>query len=258
MKGQDKFDKDELIKSLEDLSFSQEEIDSIVEKAEKEGKFAPPAGSKAPDDDDETIDEKAVKKLDGKEKEEMQKSCDKIVKMKDELDKSMSAFLDKYGSAPGIPTPTTDLEKVKSEKLDIEKSEVNSFEKAFGSKFETIEKGLEAQTKINEEFLKSLQGISATVNAIAEAPNPFKSILGNYKGSLLEKGEKVGEDGKRVISLKNKEYALNEFQKAVDKVENEDDKQIVRNMISDFTIANKVSEIGINIVKKALNIDIEK
>jgi len=256
MEDQDKMDKDELIKSLVEVGFSESEIDGIIEKAEKEDKFTP----KEKTADEKTIDEEAEEKAVNKESDsdDMKKSYDKVMSMKSELDKSMADFLNKYGSAAGIKTPDTDIEKVKSEKGDIQKSEVNDFEKAFGSKLDDIQKSFDGQSKINEEFLKSLQGIKETVNAIAETPNPFKGIFGNYKGNLLEKGEKLNDNGKRVISLRNKDQATEEFQKAVDLIENEADKQVVRNMISDFTITNKTNATGLNIVKKALDIDIEK
>ena len=245
-----KMDRDELIKSLADFDFSQEEIDAILEKGEKEEKFAP----KEKTEDEKTIDEEAKEKAGNKD--EMKKAYDKVMSMKEDLDKSMTDFLNKYGNAPGIKTPDTDIEKVKSEKEDIQKSEINDFEKAFGDKFDTITKSLENQSLINDELVKSLQKINSTVNAIAEAPNPFKGLFGNYKGSLVEKG--ISDTGKRIVSLRDKDQALEEFQKAVDKVENETDKQIVRNLISDFNISNKTNAVGLNIVKKALDIDIEK
>jgi len=254
----EKLDKDELIKSLTELGFEQSEIDEVILKGEKEDKFSPKK-----EEDEETIDEaeaESAEKKDGKEDaDDMKKSYDKIMNMKSEIDKSMADFLEKYGCAPGIKTPDTDLEKVKSEKEDIQKSEANDFEKAFGSKFETIEKGLSDQSKINDEFLKSLQNISETVKAIAETPNPFKGVFGNYKGNILEKGEKVDANGKRILSLsRDKETVLDEFAKAVDKVDNEQDKQLIRDAISTLNISNRVSPQSIEIVKSTLNIDIEK
>lgn len=246
-----KIDKEELVKSLIDLEFSQEEIDKIVEKAEKDEKFTAEDKPEANKTVDELAEEKAV------DKDDMKKAYDKVCSMKEDLDKSMTDFLNKYGNAPGIKTPDTNIETVKSEKEDIQKSEINDFEKAFGDKFDSISKSLENQSLINDELVKSLQKINETVNAIAETPNPFKGVFGNYKGSILEKGEN-SEGGKRVLSLRDKDQAIEEFQKAIDKVENEQDKQIVRDLLSDFTISNKANATGLNIVKKALNIDIEK
>ena len=257
MEDTGKMDKDDLIKSLQDLEFSQAEIDDIVSKAEKEDKFESKEPKEKPEDE-KTIDEEAEDKAVAENDNDMKKSYDKIMSMKGDLDKSMTDFLNKYGNAPGIKTPDTDIEKVKAIEVDIEKSEVNSFEKAFGDKFDSIQKSLESQSTLNEEIVKSLQKMNETVNAIAEAPNPLKGIFGNYRGNLLEKGEKLDQDGRKVISLRNKDAALEEFQKAIDKVDNEQDKQIVRNLISDFNIANKTNQTGLNIVKKALNIDIEK
>jgi len=257
--NKERLDKDEFIKSLTELEFSKEEIDSIVEKAEKEGGFKDKVEddvTKEKDKDIKTVDEENA------DKNEMKKAYDKVVSMKEDLDKSMTDFLNKFGSAPGIPTPKTDLNVESTVKETVSKALTDEFQKSFGDKFETIEKSIGDfvldQSKINNELVKSIGEISETVKAIAETPNPFKSILGNYKNSILEKGEKTNENGNKVISLRNKELATDTFEKAVDKVENEQDKQIIRNMISDYTISNKVNADGLDIVSKALKVDFEK
>lgn len=175
--------------------------------------------------------------------------------MKCDLDKAMTDFLDKFGSMPGVKTPDSDFTK-KAEEDQLNKSIENDFEKSFGSRFDDIQKGFESQNKINEEIVKSLQNLTTTVNQIAETPNPLKSILGKY--GFIEKGEKTNELGKKVVNLKNKEAVQNEISKAMDKVENEDDKQVLRDMLSDYTISNKTNPLGLDIVKKALDIDFEK
>lgn len=271
-----RLDKDELIKSLQEFEFSQAEIDGIVEKAEKDGEFESKEKK-----DDETIDEEAAEKNKNKEDEsgeEMKKAYDKVMSMKDELDKSMTEFLNKFGSAPGIKTPDTDLHK--GEETEIEKSEQERlaakkekkrFKKAErkrlakekkddinkGEKTD-IEKAFETQTDVNNQILKSLEKVTETVAKIAEAPNPMKSLWGSYGKSVIEKGERVDEDGKRIINLDNKDAMTEVIEKSIDKIENEQDKQIVRSMLSNYTISNKLSFDGLNIVKKAMNIDFEK
>ena len=255
--NKERLDKDELIKSLTELEFSPEEIDSIVEKAEKEGGFKDKVEDVAEekDENEKTVDEEAA------DKNEMKKAYDKVMSMKDELDKSMADFLNKFGSAPGILTPATDL-SVESTVKAVAKAEVDGFEKSFTGKFDSIEKSFGDfvldQSKVNDELVKSISKISETVNAIAETPNPFKGIFHNYKNSILEKGEKTNDNGHKVVSLRNKELTTETFEKAVDKVTNEEDKQIIRNMISDFTIAGKLNPTGLDIVSKALEIDFEK
>ena len=264
----DKLNKDELVKSLQDLEFTQEEIDTIISKAEKDGKIA-------------SGDDEVVEKPEDYDKEEMKKAYDKVMSMKDELDKSMTDFLDKYGSVPGFTKPTDDVAK-KSVEADIEKSEEkeekkeevieksmetegnDDLMKSFDSKFEDIQKSFvdkfEEQGKINEQILKSLTEVSATVKEIAETPNPMKGLFGSYKDLLLEKGgDKTNEDGQKVYSLsKDKSSVVDAFEKAIDKVENEKDKSLIRDMISTYTINKSVNDTGLNIVKKALNIDFEK
>ena len=248
----DKPDRDELIKSLQELEFSEEEIAIVIEKAEKDGKFVK---DDEPVDDPEEYDEPEEKE---KDDEEVKKAYDKIMSMKDELDKSMTAFLDKYGNVPNLKKPTSSVEAIKSEKTDIEKAEVVDIEKAFGDRFDTIIKSFESQSKFNDELQKSIGDLKEEVEKIANTPNPFKGLFGSYKNSIIEKGEKTNEEGQPVYSLKDKSAVTEVFEKAIDKVSDEKDKSLIRNMISDYTISNKTNDTGLNIVKKALNIDFEK
>lgn len=259
LNNDDSLKRDELEKSLRDLDFTPEEITSIIEKAEKEGKFQPKEEEK--EEDEKTIDEE--KAQEGKEEtekgydaDEMKKAYGEVMAAKSAFDKAMDGFLDKFGSVPGFTAPTDFVKK--SEEAEIEKSGVNDFEKAFGSRFDEILKGFESQTKVNDQLQKSLEEVSKAVEQIATAPNPLKGLFGNYRGSVIEKGERTDEDGKTVYSLGNKELVTEQFEKAIDKVENEADKQVIRDMISSYTISNNISPKGLNIVKKALNIDFEK
>lgn len=275
------FDKDELRKSLAELDFTETEIDEIITKAEEEGKFGgeeggkpafkkqkkqsekapksrmegkeepdgdePEGGEKEPEgseggeeggepvEDDETIDEKSMKK-----------AFDKVVGMKNDLDKAMTDFMNKFGSAPGVKTPDTTLGK----------SMGNDIEKAFSGKFNEIDAALKGQKTTNETILKSLELIGKNVQAIAESPSPFKGIHGSYK--FLEKGEKTGEDGNAVVSLRNKDRVIEVFEKSLEKIEDESDRKIVSDMISDFTVVNKVNPSGLAIVRKTMNVDFEK
>lgn len=251
--------KDELIKSLTDLEFSVEDINEIVEKAEKEGKLAPA--------DDNVVKEGAEYEAAEKEKtdkEEVKKAFDKIMSMKDELDKSIADFTCKYGEMPGFEKPKTEPVVVteKAETDELEKAEKDAFEKALGGRFEVIEKAFEdrftAQQKINEELLKSLSGIQSTVQQIAETPNPLKGLFGSYGNAIIEKGGKSNEDGQTVYSLRDKKSVIGVFEKSIDKISNEADRQIVNNMISSYTISGLTNDTGLDIVKKALNVDFEK
>lgn len=257
MSEKDLINKDEFIKSLTDLEFSPEEITEIVEKAEKEGKFAPKDDE--PVEKPEDYKEEKAEKEEPEEKEdkdEMKKAYDKIMSMKDELDKSMTDFLDKFGKVPGLPTPTEFVKK--SEDNDIEKSFDSKFdviEKAFSGKFDEISKAFTEQAEVNSEILKSLKSMNDTVNAIAETPNPYKGLFGSYRNSVIEKGGKGDEN---VVSLRDKNEVISTFEKAIDRVENEKDKNAIRDMISTFTISGLTNPTGLDIVKKALNIDFEK
>ena len=234
-------DKDDLRKSLEGL-FTEEEILALIEKAEVEGKF----------DDDKTIDEEDQEKP---KEEDVKKAYDEIMAKKTELDKSIEVFFDKFGNIPGFTKPE-DPFKSKAIENDIEKAEVNDIEKAFGSKFDEIQKSFESQSNLIDEIKKSMETLSEDVKKVAEAPNPFKSLMGKYQ--FIEKGDKDG-DGKDNLSLsKDKSKVIDLFVKSLDKIENEEDQGLVRNMISDYTISNKTNTTGLNIVKKAMDIDFEK
>ena len=248
-----KLDKNELVKNLQGLDFSEEEISDIIKKGEKEGNFKP----KEKEEDTETVDEAAAesaKKKDGEE--EIKKAYDKIVSMKADIDKAMGDFLNMFGNVPGLTTPTEFVKKAIED--DLEKSQVNDIEKAFGEKIDNILKGFEKQTEINEELTKALGEIQGTVEKIASSDKMFKSVFGNYTGNVIEKGEKIDGDGKTVYNLGNKNACNDQFAKSMEKIENEEDKQVVRDLISTFNISGFTSDRGLNIVKKALNIDFEK
>jgi len=262
-KNQDLLNKDELTKSLQDFDFSEEEIASILEKAEKEGKL-------------EVRDKEVVDDSGEYDKEEMKKAYDGVMKAKAEFDKSMSDFLDKFGNVPGLKTPddftkkseddelekAEDFEIEKADEDELEKAEEDFIQKAFGEKVDGIEKSIssyfENQNKVNEELMKSLTKLNEDVTAIAETPNPLKSLLGSYGNLVIEKGIKMKDDGTEVYNLRNKSGVTEAFEKSLDKIDNEKDKQVVRDMISTYTISGVTSETGLNIVKKALNIDFEK
>ena len=249
--------REDLIKSLQDLEFSPDEITDIVSKAEKEGKFE--AGeTKEEEKETETIDE--AKADAAEDKDDMKKAFDKIMDMKASIDKSMAEFLDMFGKVPGMTTPT-DFTK-KSEEDELKKAEEANIEKAFGDKFGTIEKSIqsfvESQATINEKITKALDEVALDIKKVAEAPNPLKGIFGNYKGNILEKGEKVNEQGKTVVSLRNKEQVEGLFEKAINKSDNEEDKKFMRSALADNSISNKIQNTGFDIVKKALEIDFEK
>lgn len=252
---QDKLNKDELIKSLQDLEFSEEEISDIVSKAEKEDKLSkedekPVTDPKEYEGDDDKKEEDTEE-----DKDDMKKAYDKIMSMKEDIDKSMTAFLDKFGKVPGLTTPTDFVKK--SEEVEIEKSldsKPDVIEKAFGDKFTEISKAFSEQAEVNSEILKSLKEMHSTVNAIAETPNPYKGLFGSYRNSIIEKG---GKD-ENVVSLRDKNEVIDAFEKAINKVSDEKDKNLIRDMISTFTISGITSPTGLDIVKKALNIDFEK
>lgn len=247
-------DKDDLIKALTDTGFSQEEINDLITKAEEDGKFEEKEEKEA--EDDKTVDEAAQEKEE--DKDEMKKAFDKVMDMKSELDKAMDSFFDKFGSVPGFTKPE-DPFKSKSVENDIEKAEVVDIQKSFDTIqkgfTDMIEKAFSEQSIVIDDLKKSLDTVKEDIKKVAEAPNPFKSLTGRYQ--FLEKGEK--EDGKQSLSLaRNKHKVIDTFVKSLDKIENEEDQNVVRNMISDFTIANKTNEAGLNIVSKAMEIDFEK
>lgn len=243
-------DKDELRKSLLEF-FTPEEAEAMIVKAEKDGKF----GSDNEDDDsgkpadDKTIDQEAAEKAG--EGDDVKKAYDQIMSLKSELDKSISKFFDMFGNMPGVKTPDSDMTK-KSIDNDIEKGLDNEITKSFDS----IMKGFDKQNEINQEIIKSISDVAKTVNQIAQAPNPMKSIMGQY--GFIEKSEKTNEEGKKVISVRNKTAVQSEISKAMDKITDEGEQQVLRNMLSDFTISNRLNPEGLDIVKKALDIDFEK
>ena len=243
---------EDLKKALTDLDFSPEEIDSMISKAEKDEEVK----DEKSEEDKETIDQKNQDA--GEEKDEMKKAFDKVKDMKTELDKAMDSFFDKYGSVPGFTKPE-DPFCMKSVENDIEKSEKEDIQKSFDTIqkgfSDLIEKAFADQNTVIDELKKSISDIKEDVAKVAEAPNPLKSLLGKY--NYIEKGEK--DNDRKSISLSTDRYkALEVFEKSLSKIENEEDQNVVRNMISDFTIAKKTNQTGLNIVSKAMEIEFEK
>lgn len=231
---------DELRKSLTELEFSEEEVNEMISKAE---------------DEEEEVEEPEVDEEE--DEEEMSKAYNNIMKMKTDLDKAMDSFLDRFGKVPGFKTPDFDV-KNKSIDTDIEKAEKEDISKAFSNNFDMIQKSFDAQKEFNEEIKKSLENISEVVSKIAEAPNPLKSLFGNYSRSIIEKGEKLNDEGKRIVDLNNKKEVQDVLLKSLDVLTEEDHKQAVRDEISNFTVTNKLNPKTLNIVKKAMNVDFEK
>lgn len=243
---------EDLRKSLKDLEFSNEEIEEMVNKAVQMDI------SKSEDESEEEEEEGKEKESDeeneGSETEEdeneMKKAFDDIKKMKSELDKAMDTFLDRFGNVPGFNKPDFDI---KNKGID------NDIEKAFGSeKLNMIEKSFEKQEEVNSNILKSLDALKESVNQIANAPNPLKSLLGDYSGSIIQKGERTDENGKSVINVSNKKAVQEVLLKSLDVLKEEDHKQLVRDEISNFTVVNKLNPKTLNIVSKAMNVEFEK
>ena len=247
-----RLDLDELKKSLEELEFSPEEIQEVLEKAEKDNQSI----EKGMDDEGKgDASDKDVADPKELEKEKMEKAYSDICMKSEELKKSISEYQDKFGNVPGFKTPT-DFFTEKSLDADIEKGFQNQsdlIEKAFAGKFDLIEKSFE---KMTDGISLKLDEIQKGVTEIASAPNPLKGLFGNYHNKVVEKG--VNGEGTDVINLRDRRAALNAFEKSLDKINDEEDKNAVRDLISDFTISKVTNDKALNIVKKALNIDFEK
>lgn len=240
---------EDLRKSLKDLEFSKEEVEEMVNKAinldisksEDEGDEEEEGKEK---ESDESEEEEEV------EENEMKKAFDDIKKMKSELDKAMDTFLDRFGNVPGFTKPDFDI---KNKGID------NDIEKGFGSeKLNMIEKSFEKQEEVNETILKSLDALKESVSQIANAPNPLKSLLGDYSGSIIQKGERTDENGKSIINVSNKKAVQDVLIKSLDVIKEEDHKQLVRDEISNFTVVNRLNPKTLNIVSKAMNVEFEK
>lgn len=221
----------ELKKSLTDLEFSEEEIKDMISKAEEE-----------------EIEEET-------EEEEMKKAYDSIMKMKSVLKTAMDSFLDRFGNVPGFHAPNFDI-KDKSVVNDIEKSFSDDIVKGFSLQFDDLKKSIESQLTFNETIQKSIDSINETVNKIAETPNPFKSLMGSY--GIIEKGDKMSEDGKKIISLKDKRGVQDILLKSLSVIKEEDKIQKIRDEISNFTVTNKLNPKSLDIVSKAMNVEFEK
>lgn len=254
-----RLDLDELRKSLQELEFSETEIQEVLEKAEAENKLLDDDDSitKGCDAEKGKVTDKDVADPAELEKEEMKKAYDEIMYKKTDLDKSISDYCDKFGNVPGFTKPD-DFFTSKSLDVNIEKgftAQNDLFEKAFAG-VEALKITVMEQVEINKGITDSLNKIQKSVEEIANTPNPLKGLFGSYQNKVVEKGGKDGDVD--VISLRDRGAAINAFEKSLDKIENEEDKNAVRSLISTFTINKTVNDKALNIVKKALKVDFEK
>lgn len=238
--------KDELRKSLEGLGFTSEEVNDLILKAEKEGKF---------EEEEEEEDDPSP--------EDMEKAYSDLEKMYEGFQSNLSTFLDKYGKVPGFKTPTFDV-KEKSIENDIEKGlnvdfgeSLKLIQKSIQDQFDQLQVKLEESTLVRSESIeKSLNGLHDQFEEFLNAPNPLKSILGNY--SPIEKGIRENENGKQIVSRSNKKMVQDCFMKAIDKVEAEDQKEMLRAGLSNLTIVGNCNPKAYSIVEKALDVEFEK
>jgi hypothetical protein len=246
-------DKEELRKSLTGM-FSEEEINELIEKAEKEGKFGAKKEKEDPEDEDE--DDEG-----GDEKAEMEKAYGELKSMHEGYSAKKSEFLDKFGKVPGFKTPDFDV-KVKAVENDIEKSfDSDKFstniQKSFTDKLDEIEKSIQKSYEDKFETIqKSIDSIGNKFEEFLNAPNPLKSIVGNY--SFIEKGIKTNEDGKTIVRYGNKKAVQDQIMKAIDVVKEEDQKEMLRTGLSNLTVTGNCSPKVYGIVEKALDIEFEK
>lgn len=261
---ENKIKKDDLVKALTDVGFSEEDIEQAVEKAMEEGKL----------DTEEPGNEEG-----NEEKEEMEKALQGIAKLKGDLQKAESEFLDRFGNVEGFTKPTEFITKSEQEIEELAKQQEAEIRKSIEEELENNQETLfksedfkddlvkgvvdSMSTSFTEKFeniQKSITTIQEEVKAIADAPNPLKGIFGNYQKELIQKS--VDAEGNASVSMKDKNSTLNLLESAktaAEKAGKSEDVNILKGMISDFNITNTINnDHGLNIVKSYTDIDIEK
>lgn len=152
---------DELRKSLEDLEFSPEEIDSIISKAQEEANDG--------GDDDGSEDEETAEEL-----EELEKKKKKEKEKKEGIEKSLDIDILKAIKA----TNEIQLQRV-TERLS------DSFEKAIES--------------ITQKVKGELSDIKKSIDEIGRIPEPRRGF--SRQAILEKGGLGEDEDGKQILSV---------------------------------------------------------
>ena len=204
MSEQNKNQDEDLRKSLQGIGFSEAEIDDILkseESAEKE---------KEGSEEDETEDEKEAK---AKQKE-MDDEAEKSLKAKEDLEKSLQSTLEELKNIKG---------KLNKLNPKVEKSEIASDElvKSFNAKTDGLEKSFgelkEEFTASLSDITKSLGELKASIETIGENS---KGMKGHQFSNFIQKGgETRTEDGKTIVSIKDKDTLIKSLNTLYDKSE---------------------------------------
>ena len=88
--------RDELVKALTEVGFSDEEIQESIQKAEASGKLEAdePEKDEEGDDNEPEVD-----------KDEMKKAYDEVMSAKSSFDKAMESFMDRFGNVASFEKP---------------------------------------------------------------------------------------------------------------------------------------------------------
>lgn len=197
-----------------------------------------------------------MKKAYDSKMEDMQKAM--MTKMEDMMKKAIE---DMKGMLPGSPAKvTTDLGK--SEKDELQKSEKDELQKSEKDELtkqtnDDLIKSFESVvTNVLTPVSKSIEELTERVDQIAETPNPFKAVMGEY--NTINKSVGENDKGQKVFSVSSHSSQIkDELLKAFDKAEGTE-KNALANAIQTLEVRGILTQEGENIVKSMQNIDIEK
>jgi len=249
-------DLEELEKALrsygvgEDAAYTEDEIQDILTKAKADMPVEDPGEYEEKPEDGGEKEEKEEKEDDELVKKAM---TEKIDDLKEQLKKAVTEFEDKYGKLPETSTPSACLTK----SLDVDFLSAD-FEKSLDSRIQTLDESLQARLQeISKSFEDSLSEIRKTVDEIADAPIMMKGLTHNY--NFIEKGgERVDENGKRHVSLRNRKHVEEVFTKAIESDMSDSDRKILSDEFSSFYISKKAPSLeALDIVKKAIDIEFD-
>lgn len=241
---------DELKKSLAVVGFTEDEITDLIQKSEN---FTP-----------------EIKKEEGSEEislEDLEKAYKEIETKEDEIEKAYKS--DKEDISEKKTAKMAEMKKKgykddkEEEKKSVKKSNEDELNKNNSNEKDELIKGLtekigSLEEKIDnteeiDDIKKSVGGLTESINSIkelvtkiAETPIGMKS---HQYAQFFEKGEggEQNEDGKKVISLKDKETIMKSLENLAESTTDSDKKSYFEKAVMDYN-SNPDSQLAPNLI----------
>lgn len=202
---------------------------------------------------------------DEKDKKENTTQEDLVKSLVGPLTKAIKEELEKDGFSKSVDNKDDEKKDEKDEegkgdkpKDDLSKGLDSDLTKSISEKFDTLTKSLSPITDSIKAIGERQDNIEKSIKEYLNSPaGQFKGFLGDY--NVIEKGIKKDEKGDKVISVSlNRDAALDEMEKAFNKSNNAQEKQVLENGITQLSFAGSCSDEAIALTKSLTGNTLEK